>query len=158
MQIGASLGYVASLQLHGDQVSELTLAPASLGVGGFVSDRVALFARLSASVFEYSPSGSGSEYSRITSQTTRMIFLGVTAQTWARHSLALEGGLGLATLGNGPVESRMNRGLGVPVRVLWAMAQPGNSALALTWELLPAFFSGGELTVATTFGVQWQWY
>ncbi len=158
MQIGASLGYVASLQLHGDQVSELTLAPASIGVGGFVSDRVALFGRLSASVFEYSPTSSGTEYSRLTSQTTRMIFLGMTAQTWLRHSVAVEGGLGLATLGNGPVESRLDRGLGIPIRGLWAMAQPGNSALAMTWELLPAFFSRGELTVATTFGVQWQWF
>lgn len=148
---------MASFQIDGDNVLEPALAPISLGVGGFVSDRLAILGNVSALLFTYSPRDSGAAESRLESKMTRSLFLGASAQWWIDDAWTLEGGVGITTLGNGPVQAQLNRGVGLPLRLGWSFAGGGGGAFSAVYELLPSFFSRGETTLSSTLSVQWQW-
>lgn len=143
--------------MDGDNLLEPAVAPLSISIGGFVSNRLALFGSFSAAFFNYSPHASTLAESRLRTNTTRALFLGATAQFWLSDSLTLGGGLGIGTLSHGALEAEVNRGLALPVRVGWFFARARNGALGATWELAPTFFSRAETALMSTVGVQWQW-
>lgn len=133
------------------------VSPLAIGIGGFVSDRVALFGRASAMFFRYSPQAERSEDSRLQSRLTHSVFLGATAKWWLTDKLTLESGLGFSFLGNGPVEAQLDRAIGVPGRVGWSLGERDSGSLSAVLEVLPSFFSRGETTLSSSVGIQWQW-
>jgi hypothetical protein len=157
LELSTRVGGFSSFQIDSDNVLEPAIAPLSIGMGGFVSERLAILGVLSTLLFTYNPQASSSEDSRIKRRLTRSIFLGVLAQLWLTDTLTIESGLGCSTLGNGPIESLVNRGVGVPVRVSWSFAETPHGSLSGIWELMPTFFSRGEATLSSTVGLRWQW-
>ena len=133
------------------------MSPIAIGIGGFVSDRVAILARASLMFFNYSPQAPRSEDSRLESKLTRSLFLGGTAKWWLSDRLAIESGVGLTIIGNGPLEAQLNRAIGVPARLDWSFSEREHGSLSAFCELLPSFFSRGETTLSSSVGIQWQW-
>lgn len=158
LEISSGVGSFSSFQIEGDNVLEPAVAPLSVGIGGFVSSNVAILGRASIVLFNYSPDALHAEQdSRLSPQLTRSAFLGSTLQYWVSDSWMIESGLGLSLIGNGPVEAQFNRGVGIPGRVGWTLAEAGNGSLSAVFELFPSFYSRGETTLSSTLGVQWQW-
>lgn len=157
LELSTGVGSFSSFQIDGDDVREPAIVPIAIGIGGFVTDRVAILGRASLVLFTYSPEGFRPADSRLTPQLTRSLFLGTTAQVWLNDSLSIESGLGVTIIGNGPIEAQFNRGLGVPTRLGWSFAEAGNGSFSAVLELLPSFFSRGEATLSSSIGIQWQW-
>lgn len=157
LELSTAAGSITSFQIDGDNVLEPVVAPLAIGIGGFVSDRVAILGRASVMFFRYSPQAQRSEDSRLKPRLTRSLFVGSTAKVWLSKRLTIESGLGLTLMGNGPLESQLNRALGVPVRLGWSFAQREHGSFSAVWEVLPSFFSRGETTLSTSVGIQWQW-
>lgn len=156
LSLSAGAGAFASFQVDGDNVLETAIAPLSIGLGGFISPRVAILMRASATGFRYSPQGRGLAESRLKPTLTRSLFLGVSAQRWLSDSWTVETGLGFSFIGNGPIEAQINRGIGISARLSRSLVPFGNGSISAVWDLSPAFFSRRETTVSSTFGLMWQ--
>ncbi len=156
LSLSAGAGAFASFQVDGDNVVEPAIAPLSIGLGGFISPRVAVLMRASMTMFRYSPQGRGVAESRLETTLTRSLFLGVSAQRWLSDSWTVETGLGFSFIGNGPIEAQINRGIGLSARLSRSLAPFANGSISAVWDLSPAFFSRRETTVSSTVGLMWQ--
>ena len=156
LELGTGVGAFASFQIDGDNVIEPALAPVSIRLGGFVSNRIAIMAQASALFFTYSPASMSNEGSALESSLTRSFLVGATVQWWLSDSWALETGAGLSLLGNGPVESQLNRGLGLSMGLSRSLMDAAGGTLSAVWEVSPSFYSRRETTLSSTIGLKWQ--
>lgn len=155
MALGLGLSHTAiGSDLASRERSDLGLAPLSLNLGGFLSPRVALMARMAGtSVFR--------EDARNKAYQVVNGFYGPSVQYWATDSLFLGGGVGLAVLATNPLMSvsRENRftevGVGANARLGWAFALPGKSAFSLVLDLYGSRFEQSG-ALASALNIEWQ--
>jgi hypothetical protein len=159
MELGLGLSHTAVWSdVSAREHSDLGLAPLSLGLGGFLSPRVALIGRASGtSTFRDDAQGK--------SYQTLNAFYGPTLQYWATDRLYVGGGVGLAVLAADPLKSGSNKdvqfietGLGFTARLGWAFALPGDhNALTLGVEAFASRFADST-TMATATTLGWQFF
>lgn len=155
MELGLGLSHtMIASELGAREKTALGLAPLSLSVGGFVSPKVAIMARMAGtSVFR--ETGKGDLYQVVNG------FYGATVQYWPSNDFFVGGGVGLAILANNPLmdvpreNSFSEIGYGATLRGGWAFATPGKSAFALTVELYGSKFESSS-AVASALALQWQ--
>ncbi len=136
--------------------SAIGLAPLSLGLGGFLSPRLALIGR-AAGTSTFRDDARGRSYQTVNA------FYGPTLQYWATDRLYVGGGIGLAVLAADPFGHNkqvqfFDTGVGLNGRLGWAFALPGtHHALTLG---LDAFASRFEktTTLATALNLGWQFF
>jgi hypothetical protein len=120
--------------------TESGLAGINLGIGGFLSDRLALLLRASGTNVDYGP----------VRQVSGMA--GPALQYWANDRLGLTGGVGL---GLWSIEDVNESGLGLIMGVQFAVWQSGRHSLFLGLDYAPAFTDPGTVhNIGILFG--WQ--
>ena len=108
--------------------SQVGLAGLNLGIGGFVSERVAIWFRASGTNAAYStPQGDVTQVSG---------FGGPAVQYWATERVALEGGVGI---GFWDIEGTNEGGLGLMLGASYVFWTNGGHSLFVGAEYAPAF-------------------
>jgi len=152
LELGLGLGITHVAPDGFDSETHVGLAPLSLSLGGFLSEDLALMARMAGtSWFE----DSGNDTVQIGSY-----FYGGALQYWVSDEAFVAGGVGYGVLANNPFFSRSNGidpqgGLAFTLRAGYAVYTSRNHALGFTLELFPEFFDKAT-TFGTAINFQWQ--
>ncbi len=145
------LGFVWANTDDENSETETGLGGLSLGLGGWLSDRVSLTARLAGATF------SPDDDVRVT-----LGFVGPSLQYWPSEHFWIGGGLGIAVLsvaftGDGESDSESENGFGLDFRAGYTFSTRSNHTFNISVELNPSFFSredtGGEDVNVNAFGI-----
>ncbi len=167
--IGPAYTTVSNTSLDGG----FGLAPLSLTLGGFVSSRVSLGARLGGtSFFEKVPRTTtvtllGSTTTRTTTESEQVLngFYGPVMQVFLSDHVFLGGGLGLGLFGVNPLLRsgsstglpKMEAGFALAARAGFAFIAKGHHWLGVVLEAYPAFY-GDKTAFGMSSILQWQYY
>jgi hypothetical protein len=152
LELGLGIGLTHIAPDGFDSETKLGLAPISLSLGGFLSEDLALMARMAGtSWFE----DIGSETIQIGSY-----FYGAALQYWLSDEAFLAGGVGYGLLAVNPLFSSSDDfdsegGLAFTLRAGYAVYTSRNHALGFTLEFFPEFFDNAT-TFGTAINFQWQ--
>ena len=137
------LGWIRASTDNNSDTSDLSLAGLSLGVGGWMNDKLAITARI-AGVTDSESGG------RLTHA-----FFGPSAQYWVDDHLWLGGGAGLSVLAvsldNGPDPDAI-RGFGLDLRAGYTFSTGTENTFNVSFELNPGFYDQNG-TSATFTGI-----
>ena len=158
MELGLGMSQTGtSSDVGGRDHSGLGLAPLSLGLGGFLTPRLALIGRAAGTSYSREDSR-GNSYSTVNG------FYGPTLQYWATDRVFLGGGVGLAVLaadlyGEARKDVRFfDTGIGLNARAGWAFALPGtHNAITLSIDGFASKFDKST-TVASALDLGWQFF
>jgi hypothetical protein len=159
MELGLGVSQTSvSSDVGGREHSAIGLAPLSVGVGGFLSPRLALIGR-AAGTSTFRDDANGKSYQTVNG------FYGPTLQYWVTDRFYLGGGAGLALLAADPLGPTNNRGIqyieggfGLNARAGFAFALPGDHhALVLGVDGFGSRFEKSS-TVAVALNLGWQFY
>ena len=134
------------------------VSPLSVGVGVFVTPRLAVLARLAGTTYSQRGSYNGE------SHLWTYAFYGVSVQYWIDEVWFLEGGLGLGHNGRDgflvPLRSTQY-GVSFSARAGWVFATHGSHSFSATLELIPSVYREtqeyvGVKSLGTVLAVQWQ--
>ena len=121
------------------------LAGANLGIGGFVTEKLAVLGRISGTNVFYDLGGFG-EIQQVSGVA------GATLQYWATDRLVIEGGGGV---GFWTAEGESQRGFGLIVGASGVVFNRGKHNLLVGVEYAPAFTDSGTVhNLGVTFGYQ----
>lgn len=151
LELGLGLGITYIAPDGSDSETNVGLAPLSLSLGGFLTEDLALMARMAGtSWFE----DVGNDTFQVGSY-----FYGVALQYWLSDEAFVAGGVGYGLLADNPLFGGSSGidaegGLALTLRAGYAFYTSRNHALGFTLELFPEFFD-----TATTFGtaINFQW-
>jgi hypothetical protein len=128
------------------------VAPLSIGIGEFVTPRIALLARIASTSFfeDRGEGGIAGVYA---------VLYGVHLQYWVSDRLMVSGGPGAMVFGENPFFglSRSQTGVGASVRVGYALAALRHHSLRVAAEVFPAWYEH-SLTFGTAFNFEWQYH
>jgi hypothetical protein len=158
MELGLGISQTSvSSQVGEREHSGIGLAPLSLGLGGFLSPRLAIIGR-AAGTSTFRDDAKGSSYQTVNG------FYGPTLQYWVTDRFYLGGGPGLALLGADPLGDRkrdihfLEAGFGLNARAGFAFALPGDHhALVLGIDAFGSKFAQSN-TLAVALNLGWQFY
>ncbi len=139
-ELGVGAGVTS---VGGDDGSTHSGFAPSLGLGGFVTSRLALMARISATTY--------TEKAGYAFQA----FYGGAAQLWPIDRLFVSGGVGVATLTPPSVKSDMSVGLGGSVRAGFVVAPLPRLDVAVVVEAMPAVY-GDRFVMGASLGIEFQ--
>lgn len=152
LELGLGLGITHLGIEGGDSETNVGLAPLSLSLGGFLSEDLALMARMAGT----------SWFEDIGNDTVQIgsYFYGVALQYWLSDEAFLGGGVGYGLLADNPFFSsddsfESEGGLAFTLRAGYAVYTSRNHALGFTLELFPEFFDNAR-TFGTAINFQWQ--
>jgi hypothetical protein len=152
--VTVELGFGAASTVVGptDVETHLGRSVLAIGLGYFVTDRLALMARHTGAVFSRTIGGSDEPFQNA--------FAGVVAQYWLSDQLMMSGGPGLLWIDTLPFESdidyQADLGLGVALRSAYSFVtvkQKHSFRVAL--EVFPGIYDG-ILTFGSTLTLEWQ--
>ena len=125
--------------------SAIGLAGANVGVGGFLTEHLALLFRISGTKVRYDFGGFG-ELDQLSG------VVGTTVQYWATDRLTIEGGAGV---GFWRTEDENERGFGLILGVGAVVFKKGTHNLVVGAEYAPGFMDSGTVhNFGITFGYQ----
>jgi hypothetical protein len=152
LELGLGLGITHVDPENGDGDTSVGLAPLSLSLGGFLTEDLALVARMAGT----------SWFEDIGDETVQIgsYFYGAALQYWLNDAGFVGGGVGFGLLAANPWFSESDGiepegGLMLTVRGGYAFFTSRNHALGFTLELFPGFFDGAN-TFGTAINFQWQ--
>lgn len=121
------------------------IAPLSLGIGGFLTEKVALMFR-----------AAGTNYFR-TNDPAAVLFYGAAVQIWASDALMFGAGLGLGAHSTDISLGIDELGVASSLRASYAFFTNATQALGVGLELFPAFFPDSkDITLGTALILEWQ--
>jgi hypothetical protein len=158
MELGLGISQTSvSSDVGAREHSDIGLAPLSIGLGGFLSPRLALIGR-AAGTSTFRDDANGKSYQTVNG------FYGPTLQYWATDRFYVGGGVGLAVLAGDPLGSKardihfLETGFGANARVGFAFALPGDHhALLLGVDAFGSKFEKSN-TLAVALNLGWQFY
>jgi len=151
LELGIGLAQTHLEPESGESRSELGLAPLSISLGGFVSDRFAILGRAAGTSYF---KDAGDETLQFTSG-----FYGLVGEYWFNDRLFTSAGVGLATFGLNPLTNSKDydpdTGLGFAFRAGYSFFTSQNHSLRASLELFPSVFEDAT-TVGTAATFEWQ--
>ena len=158
MELGLGISETAvGSDTQGREHTGLGIAPLSLGMGGFLTPRLALMGRAAGSSY-LRDDARGHSYDTVNA------FYGATLQYWPTDRFYFGGGPGLALLVSDPYRwgakdvRFIEVGFGLNARVGFAFALPGDhNALTLGIDAFGSRFEKSS-TVATALNLGWQFF
>ena len=158
IELGLGLGETAvGSDTQGRDHTALGLAPLSLGIGGFLSPRLALMGRAAGTSYSRDDAR-GNSYDTVNG------FYGANLQYWATDRFYIGGGPGLAVLVADPYGSATKDvrfaevGFGLNARAGFAFALPGDhNALTIGIDAFGSRFEKSS-TVASALTLGWQFF
>ena len=152
LELGLGLGITYVAPEGFDSETNVGLAPLSLSLGGFLTEDLALMARMAGTSWFAELAGENYQLGSY--------FCGVALQGWLSDEAFLAGGVGYGLLAVNPffgsdVDFDSEGGLAFTVRAGYAVFTSRNHALGFTLELFPEFFDT-VTTFGTAINFQWQ--
>jgi hypothetical protein len=151
LELGIGLAQTHIEPDGGESRGELGLAPLSISLGGFVSDRFAVMGRAAGTSYF---KDAGDETLQFTSG-----FYGLVGEYWFNDRVFTSAGVGLATFGLNPLTSAKDydpeTGLGFALRGGYSFFTSEDHSLRASLELFPSFFDDAT-TVGTAATFEWQ--
>jgi hypothetical protein len=131
--------------------NELGLAPLSISLGSFVTDRIAVLGRIAGTSYFEQVDG---ETEQFTSG-----FLGVVGEYWFSDRWFASAGIGLAGFGANPLLSErevdIEQGVGLSLRGGYSFLTSTRHSLRAAIELFPSVY-GDATTLGTALNLEWQ--
>jgi hypothetical protein len=151
LELGLGIAHTMVQTDIADDESEIGLAPLSLSLGAFVTDRFAILARAAGTSYFQD---FGGETEQLTSN-----FYGLVGEYWFNDRVFASAGAGLATFGLNPLLSDRDidteLGLGLAVRGGYSFFTSRAHSLRASIELFPSFYDD-VTTVGTAATLEWQ--
>lgn len=129
------------------------IAPLSLSVGGFVSPKVALLARIAGT----------SSFETRGDSTAQMVngFYGAHVQYWISDEVMISGGPGLTIRGQnswiGPTGHDLETGYGASVRVAYSFFNAKHHSVRFAVEAFPSVYKH-DVVLGTALNLEWQYF
>jgi hypothetical protein len=142
-ELNLGLGWIHISADEVSDTSDLGLGGLSIGVGGWLNEKLAITGRIA-----------GVTLSENDSQLSN-VFFGPSLQYWVDNHFWLGGGLGLAILAaSGDNSEDSIRGFGLDLRVGYTFNEGSENTFNASFELNPGFFSeNGESATLTGIGI-----
>lgn len=153
LELGLGAGLTMVSPEMGESENKMGLSGLTLGLGAFVTDRVAVLARATGTSFQQDVLGEGHTF------INSVLLVG--GQYWVNDQLTVTAGAGLGILGPSPFESDLDavedqKGFAVSAGAGYSFLLSGQHALRAALEVIPGFYDGATV-VGTGLRLEWQY-
>jgi hypothetical protein len=150
LELGAGLGHTRVLQAKdpASNFDEPGLIPLAAGLGYFFTNRFAVLFRTHGQWIHHNRGDGARFYDNQ--------FLGPAVEYWVADDFAISAASGFNLVMTTPVESNLDRGWGVSLRMERQIRQFDTSALSLGYELNGSLYLSFDLVMASTLFLEWQ--
>jgi hypothetical protein len=151
-ELGLGAGMTMISPEMGDSENKAGLSGLTLGLGAFVTDRIAVLGRVSGTTFNQDVLGDDHMF------VNSLLLVG--GQYWVNDAFTVTAGAGLGVFGPSPFDSLdgvdNQNGLALSAGAGYSFLVSGQHALRAALEVMPAFYDGATV-VGSGLRIEWQY-